>query len=91
MNQVSVVQQHYNNRLDAGRAGRSSSVIASLKSFNNWVKATLIQRFASNTTNVLDLCCGKGGDLMKWKNANIQYLMALDIADLSVRQAEKRS
>ena len=24
---------------------------------------------------VLDLCCGKGGDLLKWKEGNIMYLV----------------
>eukprot|EP00903_Cladosiphon_okamuranus_P012281 g11517.t1 len=51
-------------------AQQASSFIYHLKRFNNWVKATLISKANKDTTNaglrVLDLACGKGGDLGKW-------------------------
>uniref|UniRef100_A0A914RXE6 mRNA cap 0 methyltransferase domain-containing protein n=1 Tax=Parascaris equorum TaxID=6256 RepID=A0A914RXE6_PAREQ len=29
---------------------------------------------------VLDLCCGKGGDLLKWRIGNVAHLVATDYA-----------
>lgn len=40
--------------------------------------------------NVLDLGCGKGGDLLKWQRGNIHHVVCADIAETSVNQCEKR-
>lgn len=39
---------------------------------------------------VLDMCCGKGGDLLKWEKGSITHLICTDIADVSVEQCQKR-
>lgn len=39
---------------------------------------------------VLDMCCGKGGDLLKWQKGNISYLICTDIADMSIEQCKAR-
>lgn len=39
---------------------------------------------------VLDMCCGKGGDLLKWRNADIKHLVCVDIAETSVEQCRIR-
>lgn len=39
---------------------------------------------------VLDMCCGKGGDLLKWQKGNITYLICTDIADVSIMQCRER-
>lgn len=39
---------------------------------------------------VLDICCGKGGDLLKWQKGNITHLICTDIAQLSIEQCEAR-
>lgn len=39
---------------------------------------------------VLDMCCGKGGDLLKWMKAKITHLICVDIAELSVQQCHQR-
>lgn len=39
---------------------------------------------------VLDMCCGKGGDLLKWRNGNINHLICVDLAAVSVEQCEER-
>ena len=39
---------------------------------------------------VLDIGCGKGGDLRKWQKARIMDYLALDIATVSVNQARDR-
>ncbi|KAG8763061.1 mRNA cap guanine-N7 methyltransferase [Ceratobasidium sp. 423] len=39
---------------------------------------------------VLELGCGKGGDLRKWGKASIREYVGLDIADVSITQARAR-
>ena len=41
---------------------------------------------------VLDLCCGKGGDLLKWSKCEIPVtaLVGFDIADVSIKQCRDR-
>ena len=46
-----------------------------MRGFNNWVKSVLIRTYLPPSATVLDLCCGKGGDLNKWKEGNIHYLI----------------
>ena len=74
-----------------GVAQRQESPIIGLKSFNNWVKSVLITRFAHpafaespsarrgarNRGRVLDMGCGKGGDLTKWAKANVAEVVGL--------------
>ncbi|KAG8753512.1 mRNA cap guanine-N7 methyltransferase [Serendipita sp. 396] len=47
-------------------------------------------RNATLSGRVLDIGCGKGGDLQKWKNAGIKEYVGLDLAIMSVNQARDR-
>lgn len=114
-----VVRQHYNAVPERGREWRKTeSKIKGLRSFNNWVKSTLIQKFSPdeefvarfNGTKdwadesmgpapvedkrllVLDLGCGKGGDLGKWQLAPqaVDLYVGLDPAEISIEQARDR-
>ena len=40
--------------------------------------------------NVLDLACGKGGDLLKWQKANVDHVIMADIASTSIEQCKER-
>lgn len=89
-----VVRSHYNARPNQGREQRNQSPIVNLRNFNNWIKSTLIRNFTPDGRDqrirVLDLGCGKGGDLMKWDKANISSYTGVDIAEVSVQQARGR-
>jgi mRNA (guanine-N7-)-methyltransferase len=112
-----IVRQHYNAVPQRGREWRKTeSKIKGLRTFNNWVKSTLIQKFspdeefvARNVDSkdwangapppseekrllVIDLGCGKGGDLGKWQLAPqpIDLYVGLDPADISIEQARDR-
>lgn len=48
-------------------------------------------RIHDGKMHVLDLACGKGGDLNKWKNSScIEYLIAVDISPGSISNAQSR-
>ncbi|KAJ3159971.1 mRNA cap guanine-N7 methyltransferase [Geranomyces michiganensis] len=85
-----VVAQHYNARPEVGLSRRKESPILHLKNFNNWIKSILINKYARRGAFALDLCCGKGGDLLKWGKAGIADLVGCDIANVSVDQARDR-
>ncbi|KNC82053.1 hypothetical protein SARC_05647 [Sphaeroforma arctica JP610] len=85
-----VVAQHYNARPDVGVRAREESPIYALKCFNNWLKATMIQKYVRPNMCVLDLCCGKGGDLNKWSKARVGRLVGADIAEVSISHCRQR-
>lgn len=112
-----VVRQHYNTVPERGREWRKTeSKIKGLRSFNNWVKSTLIQKFSPDEfvarfndakdwaedgalppmedkrLLIIDLGCGKGGDLGKWQLAPqpVDLYVGLDPADISIDQARDR-
>ena len=124
--QVTSVASHYNAVPQRGREWRNTdSAIRNLRSYNNWVKSTLIQKFSPGEegdpgptdTNpgpqygnpgsqhgdpklhdgrpglkVLDIGCGKGGDLQKWDKApqRVELYVGVDPAAVSIEQAEGR-
>jgi hypothetical protein len=61
-----------------------------MRKFHNWIKQDLLERHAKNQNNLLDLACGKGGDIHKWINANINKVLAVDINKNYLQEAEKR-
>lgn len=94
----SIVAAHYNHLEEKGIKERFNSPIFYLRNFNNWVKSVLIQEHTDKLrekdygrrVRVLDICCGKGGDLSKWQKARVDRVIFADIASVSVEQCEKR-
>ncbi|KAA8526906.1 hypothetical protein F0562_008865 [Nyssa sinensis] len=78
------VADHYSARTNQTLEEREASPIIHLKKLNNWIKSVLIQLYARRGDAVLDLACGKGGDLIKWDKAKIAYYVGIDIAEGSV-------
>lgn len=86
----------------------TDSKIKGLRVFNNWIKSCIIQRYSPDEDHapgsreagrssgkellVLDIGCGKGGDLNKWQQAPqpVQLYVGLDPADVSIDQARGR-
>ncbi|WFD33308.1 mRNA (guanine-N(7))-methyltransferase [Malassezia cuniculi] len=87
------VATHYNNREEVGIIERENSPIIGLKRFNNWVKSAVISmgtKTMSRSIRVMDLGCGKGGDLKKWDKRGLSFMLMVDIASVSVEQARAR-
>lgn len=82
--------------LDPGTAGRKASRVLFLRSFNNWVKATLINKYTFKLSenkfdlSVLDLCCGRGGDLEKYFRSKVKIYVGSDLAEESLKNAIDR-
>ncbi|ANB13940.1 Abd1p [Sugiyamaella lignohabitans] len=84
------IRAHYNERPNKSIEERTQSPIIKLRSFNNLIKSVLIQIFSRPRQVVLDIGCGKGGDLQKWSKQRISGLIGVDIADISIEQAKER-
>ncbi|XP_043216855.1 mRNA cap guanine-N7 methyltransferase-like [Amphibalanus amphitrite] len=96
---ATAVANHYNQLENTGVRDRIKSPIFYLRNFNNWVKSMLIGEFVHRLADesvtghrptVLDMGCGKGGDMLKWKKAEIRHLICVDIAETSVEQCRGR-
>ncbi|GIL47958.1 hypothetical protein Vafri_4684 [Volvox africanus] len=89
-------RQHYNSHVKDSFSTREAlqqrneGPAKELKDFHNHVKRQLIMRFAYKQDRVLDLCCGRGGDLQKWRDAQIGYVKGLDISEREVEEAKRR-
>ncbi len=75
--------------MDTG-SNRDNGSGAKLKNFHNDIKKLLYQTFAKNVNMLLDLGCGRGGDIHKWKHSGIKYVEAIDLSPISIEEAKKR-
>ncbi|XWS51966.1 hypothetical protein CRYUN_Cryun11dG0027100 [Craigia yunnanensis] len=84
------VADHYSARINQTLEEREASPIIHLKKLNNWIKSVLIQLYTRRGDAVLDLACGKGGDLIKWDKAKVGYYVGIDIAEGSIEDCRTR-
>lgn len=93
-----IVADHYNKITEDGLDLRNSSRIYHQRNFNNWIKSTIIREFTQKIKarqfdpkiNVLDIGCGKGGDLIKWHKGEINHLVCADIAEVAIEKCKER-
>jgi len=85
------VALHYGKVHVISRHDREHSPTAGLRTFHNWIKAALIQLYGKRGITALDICCGKGGDLHKWKATGVAGVYMVDIAEGAVKEAEHRN
>jgi hypothetical protein len=55
--------------------------------FNNFIKRILLKKYSKTAYTLLDLACGKGGDLNKWIDSNITFVKGYDNDEESLKQA----
>jgi mRNA (guanine-N7-)-methyltransferase len=79
---------------DPGKEGRKVSNIYFLRTFNNFIKASLIssvlRKLYLKECSVLDLCCGKGGDLDKFFQNNSKVYVGVDMSKEFIHIAKDR-
>ena len=61
-----------------------------LKEYHNLIKKRLLERFATGADSLLDMCCGRGGDINKWFDCNIGRVKGLDISAMEIVEATRR-
>lgn len=92
----SLVADHYNRKTATDLDTRAKSPIFYMRNFNNWIKSVLINEYirkirsSTRDISVLDMGAGKGGDILKWKKANVSRVTFLDIAEKSLDECQNR-
>lgn len=76
---------------------RKQSSIINLRTFHNWTKKELLNQTCEiikaetdDNITLLDLSCGKGGDMFKWYKNNIMEVVGFDIDEDSIKEAKTR-
>lgn len=72
------------------KTSRNKAAFYNMRRFHNWIKRILLERYSVKTGNLLDLACGKGGDIYKWVDNNIRQVQGYDINPESIDEAQKR-
>ena len=74
----------------ANRGKSGVDPLAHLRVFNNWVKRTLIAEYCGAGDAVLDLACGRGGDIFKIAETKPRRYVGCDIARGSLEEFVQR-
>lgn len=72
------------------RSERAKSYYFNMRRFHNNVKRQMYDKYTKNISKLLDLACGKGGDLDKWVSNNIKSVIGYDINERSITEAQRR-
>lgn len=81
---------HYDQTISDSLRKRATGPSAPLKRFHNAIKRRLIQHFATRARRYLDVACGRGGDILKWRDAQVRHVRGIDISPNEVREARRR-
>ncbi|ODV88234.1 hypothetical protein CANARDRAFT_193912 [[Candida] arabinofermentans NRRL YB-2248] len=86
-----IIRNKYNQQAHFSRRHkRKESKIYTLRSFNNCIKYILVNKYGKPHGNVLDLGCGKGGDMAKWESIGTESYVGIDLSDQSIKEAISR-
>ncbi|EGR31065.1 mRNA capping large subunit family protein, putative [Ichthyophthirius multifiliis] len=100
-------QTYYEKQEVISMLTRQNLETADLRYFHNWIKSIIISKYSkqsqliiqkeedltncSNQLYVLEIGCGKGGDLKKWLHADIAFYIGVDISLNSLKEAHRRA
>lgn len=96
ISKVKSMESHYDRHAgkfessNDARKSRREGPAAPLKIFHNRIKTALIQRFAGGVDRLLDMCCGRGGDLWKWADAGVRFVRGIDLSPMEIEDARHR-
>jgi SAM-dependent methyltransferase len=92
-NYIKVAENIFENILNPFDIGklklkRKDSSFYDMRRYHNFIKRRLLEKHSGKT--LLDLACGKGGDIGKWADFNIKHVTCYDINEDSITEALKR-
>lgn len=79
-------QTHYDAKAAQAACGQRTE----LQRFHNRAKRALLTTCASGCGRLLDLACGRGGDIHKWRQLGVAHVTGLDVSGESVNEARAR-
>jgi mRNA (guanine-N7-)-methyltransferase len=77
----------YNQHLYAAEKDMTKN----LRIINNFIKTGILKNYVKKNDTVLDLGCGKGGDLKKYKSLKIKKYVGVDVSEKSIKEAINRA
>lgn len=84
------ITKHYEDVKEIGKAKRELLGTIWIRKMNNFIKSVLIGKHVKDSETVLDIGCGKGGDLYKFAAQNILEYVGVDVSGNSVNNAKER-
>lgn len=85
------VEAHYDGVGVVDEAERRQGVAYPLKRFHNEQKKRLLSAFLTRGCSVLDVACGRGGDMWKYANAGVAHVTGIDVSSNELSEAERRA
>jgi len=67
------------------------STTNNLRCINSFIKSCILKNYVKKNDIVLDLGCGKGGDLHKYQSLKIKKYTGVDVSEKSIEEAKRRT
>lgn len=83
-------QAHKHTNLRDALAARRAGVLFTYKRYANSIKRQLIQSHARDARLLIDIGCGRGGDIAKWRDARVHHVVAMDLSAAQLDEARSR-
>ncbi len=83
------ILKHYNS---VSRE-QSPKEVVQLRKISNYAKSTLFSTFAkpvSDHPSILDMSCGRGGDIGKWEKQGFERYVGFDVSSESIQESVRR-
>ena len=74
----------------AALAKRKGGALYKYKLFANAVKRRMYGAYARGAPAIVELGCGRGGDISKWRDARVRRVIALDLSTAQLDEARRR-
>lgn len=87
----SSVARHYDSLSVRGRGARAAGPAFELKRAHNALKRDLLAEFAGGAGLLVDVGCGRGGDVAKWRDAGVRRVLGVDVSPAQLAEAKRRA
>jgi SAM-dependent methyltransferase len=82
MQSLSVTNSNSNTNTNKNKNSyyqKTTKLAQNMRSFHNWIKKNMIMYYCLNKKSVLDIGCGRGGDINKFISAKVENYVGIDI------------